>query len=143
MYDPGHIPNPHCTVRPTDLESPTNGAYPRNYHTISAALANLPPVDSSYPTTYRIIRAAPGVYNENISHTGSPLQVAILPERTGEGALHAATNYPVYDPTQRWELKGTSTTTPVVAVDNGSLVLDGFIISGAVGSSNRPIVRVR
>ncbi len=132
-------PITHCTVN-TKVPVQTT-TWPRNYHTITAAINGLPAPTSTHPTNYRIIRVSPGVYEENIS-INSPRSIAIIPDRkeitdwTEDGQT-----YPLYNPKGHFEIRGTHATNPVVTIADSHVVMDGFIIGRKPGTVG-PVVSV-
>lgn len=133
MYSSASTPTPHLTVNPESALTTTN------FHTITAAIAALPAATASSGTQFRIIRVSPGLYNENLAVTSRHL--AILPLRTLKP--NSSFGEPIYrqDALDRWEIRGTHATNPVVTVTNSSLVLDGFVISRMPGSQG-PVISV-
>jgi hypothetical protein len=83
--------------------------------TINAAIAKL----TGTANLHRIILVKPGIYKENINHTAS-YQIALIADRSGS------------NPKKECEIQGI-TNDPVISTD-GSLVVDGFVITRAPGT---------
>jgi hypothetical protein len=138
MYDPEVSPPAHITVN-RNLPQVTSG-WPRNYHTISSAIAALPNESSTNPSSYRIIRVSPGLYEENLSISTS-LNVAILPNRPTLNFTVEGQTYPLFDPRGEIEIRGTHATNPVISITNSHVVLDGMIVSRRVGTAG-PVISI-
>ena len=151
MTNPSQTPAPHFTVGSASVsefstpESTPPVIFP-NTATISAAVNAANPTTQTTP--YRIIRVSPGIYTENIAYVATSIaqrNIAILPARgpkvkdlTMAGVTHKAFN----PRNQRFEIRGSHATNPVISVTSGTLVLDGFVLSrssattGSMVSSN-------
>lgn len=129
MRNSSEVPVPHRTV---GAQAALRYPGVPNSATISAAISALPAVGVANPTSFRIIRVSPGVYEENVS-VSSSLNVAILPARESAG-IHLTTGEPAENPKAHFEIRSLHATNPTVSVVSSSLVLDGFILSRKVGS---------
>jgi hypothetical protein len=92
--------------------------------TINAAITKLSGALASNPP-FRIILVKPGVYKEDINHT-KDVQIALIADRSGA------------NPKKECVIQGVSNN-PVISTD-GSLVVDGFVISRSPSTSGPAVM---